>query len=123
MFKRKYDTYKDIKSIKDLENISLVLPVPGTSNRKALDEMLLKNKVFPNKIINIHTSEVILNAVKNNLGVGYIISNLVKNDDDFKFINIKEELPTTDIDLVYNKKFLTNAPKKFIEEYINIDIQ
>ena len=73
-------------------------------------------------IINIHTSEVILNAVNNNLGVGYIISNLIKNDDRFKMLDIND-LPTTDIDLVFNKKFLTTAPKKFIEEFINLDIK
>ena len=118
-----YDKYKDIKSIKDLENVPLVLPVQGTNNRKALDELFIKNNMNPKRIINIHTSEVILNAVNNNLGVGYVISDLIKNNDDFKLIKVKEELPTTDIVLVYNKKFLTNAPKKFIEDYINLEIK
>ena len=118
-----YDKYKHIKSIKDLEDVNLVLPVEGTSNRKVLDELLLKCETVPKKVINIHTSEVILNAVRNNLGVGYVISDLIKNNDEYKFIKVKEELPTTDIVLVYNKKFLTNAPKKFIEDYINYEIK
>ncbi len=119
--KEDYSKY-NIKTVKDLENVSLVLPVPGTSNRKALDEFFIKNGAYPKNIINIHTSEVILNAVNNGLGVGYIISNLVKNDDRFKHFDI-EGLPTTDIDLVFNKKFLTTAPKRFIEEYINLEIK
>ncbi len=118
-----YDKYKNIKSIKDLEDFSLVLPVPGTSNRKALDELLLKEKVSPSRIINIHTSEVIINAVKNKLGIGYLISDLVKNDDNYKVLNLKEEMPTTDIDIAFDRKFLTNAPKRFIENYINIDLK
>ena len=121
--KANYDTYKNIKSIKDLENIPLVLPIKGTSNRKKLDSLFIKNNVNPKKIINIHTSEVILNAVNNNLGIGYIISDIVKNDDNYKFINIKEELPTADIVFAYDKKFLTTAPKKFIEEFINYEIK
>ena len=88
-----------------------------------LDELLLKNNIKPNKVINIHTSEVILNAVKNNLGIGYIISDLIKDNKEFKIIKVKEELPTTDIVVVYNKKFLTNAPMKFIEEFINFEIK
>ena len=104
-------------------DVPLVLPVPGTSNRKFLDELFIKNNINPNKIINIHTSEVILNAVKNGLGIGYIISDLVKNDDNYKFIKVKEALPTADIVVVYNKKFLTNAPKRFIEDYINMEIK
>lgn len=118
-----YNKYKNIKSIQELEEIPLVLPINGTSNRKALNEVFIKNKVEPKKIINIHTSEVILNAVKNNMGVGYIISDLVKNNEEYKELKIKESLPTTDIVLVYNKKFLTKAPMKFIEDYIKYEIK
>ena len=118
-----YDKYKDIKTIKDLEHYPLILPVEGTSNRKMLDELLIKNNVKPDKIINIHTSEVILNAVKNNLGIGYIISDLINNDDMYKSVKVKEDLPTSDIVVVYNKKFLTNAPKRFINDYINSEIK
>ena len=121
--KENYKEYKNIKSIKDLENIPLVLPVKGTTNRKKLDELFIKNNVSPKKIINIHTSEVILNAVDNNLGIGYVISDLVKNNDNYKFIKVKETLPTADIVFAYNKKFLTTAPKKFIEDYINVEIK
>ena len=121
--KDKYDKYKNIKSIKDLEDIPLVLPIEGTSNRKMLNELFIKYNVKPRKVINIHTSEVILNAVKNDLGVGYIISDLIKNDDNYKIIDVAEELPTSDIVLVFNRRFLTNAPKRFIEDYINYDIK
>ena len=121
--KDNYKDYKNIKSIKDLENIPLVLPVQGTTNRKKLNELFIKNNVNPKKIINIHTSEVILNAVDNNLGIGYVISDLVKNNDNYKFIKVKESLPTADIVFAYNKKFLTTAPKKFIEDYINVEIK
>lgn len=121
--KDNYKEYKDIKSIKDLEDKPLVLPIEGTSNRKALNELFLKNNVKPKKVMSIHKSEVILNAVDNNLGIGYIINNIIKNNDNYKVLDIKEELPTADIDVVFNKKFITSAPKRFMEEYINIEIQ
>ena len=121
--KNNYKDYKDIKTIKDLESVPLILPITGTSNRKALDQLLLKNNVKPKKVMNIHKSEVILNAVDNNMGIGYIISNIIKNNDNYKEIKIKEPLPTAEIDIVFNKKFLTNAPKRFIEEYINVEIK
>ncbi|MBE6150054.1 MAG: LysR family transcriptional regulator [Firmicutes bacterium] len=121
--KNNYDKYKHIKSIKDLEDVPLILPIKGTTNRKKLDSLFIKCNTIPKKIINIHTSEVILNAVNNNLGIGYIISDIVKNNDDYRFIDIKEELPTADIVFAYDKKFLTTAPKRFIEEYINYEIE
>ena len=121
--KENYDKYKNIKSIKDLTDIPLVLPVKGTTNRGKLDALFIKNNVEPKKIVNIHTSEVILKAVDNDLGIGYLISDIVKNNDNYKFINIKEELPTATIVFAYNKKYLTTAPIRFIEEYINFEIK
>lgn len=120
--KDRYNEYKSIKSVKDLENVPLVLPIKGTGNRRHLDEIFMKYNVEPKKTINIHTSEGILTGVKNDLGVGYIISDIIKNNEEFKIINIKEDLRKEDITLIYNKKFLTNAPLRFIEEYIKIKI-
>ena len=121
--KEQYDKYKHIKSIKDLEEVPLIIPPKGTSNRKKLDQLFIKYNVTPKKIINIHTSEVILNAVNHDLGIGYLISDIVKKDKKYKYINIKEELPTTNIVFAYNKKFLTSAPIRFIEEYMNFEIK
>lgn len=121
--KEDYEKYKNIKSIKDLENIPLVLPVPGTNHRKFLDEVIIKNDVKIKKSINIHTSEGILTGVKNGLGVGYIISDIVKNNDEYRLIDIKEKLHEEDIVIIYNKKTLTKAPTRFIEENLNIKIK
>ena len=111
-----------IKSIKDLKDKPLVLPIPGTANRTALDELLNKMNVTVENVLNIHTSEMILTAVKRNLGIGYVIKDIIKTaveDNMIEVLDIKEDLPSVDIDLVYNKKFLSKAPKVFIEEYIN----
>ena len=118
-----YDKYKNIKTIKDIENVPLVLPVPGSNNRKFLDEVLLKNDVNINRAINIHTSEGIVTGVKNNLGIGYIISDIIKDDDNFKCIDIDTKLHEEEIALIYNKKFLTKAPTKFIKDYLNVNIK
>ena len=69
--------------------------------------------------MNIHTSEMIIGSVKRNLGIGYIIEDLVKNDKDIIKLNIKEKLPKIEINLVYEKKYLTPAPLKFIKMFID----
>jgi DNA-binding transcriptional LysR family regulator len=121
--KEKYEEYKNIKSVKDLIDIPLVLPIPSTNNRKYLDQVFIKSGVYPKKTINIHTSEGILTGVKNDMGIGYIISDIIKNDDNYRLINVKEKLREEDIVLIYNRRFLTNAPLRFIKENINIDIK
>ena len=69
---------------------------------------------------------MIISAVKKDLGIGYIIYNL--GDDDIKngeleILNIKEKLPTVEINIIFDKIFLTTAPKKFIDNYIDYDFK
>lgn len=115
------EKYTKIKSIKDLEKESLILPLNGTFNRSSINELFLKNNIKPNNIINIHTSEMIIDTIKKDIGIGYILKDVVKDyitAGEFIELNIKEELPYVELIIIYNKKFLTNAPKKFIELYL-----
>ena len=121
--KEDYDKYKDIKTIEELENLPLVLPIPSTNNRKYINEIFIKHNITPKKTINIHTSEGILTAVKKGLGIGYVIEDIYKKDSSFKKIEINEKLREEDIIMIYNKKFLTTAPKRFIEEFIKVKIK
>jgi len=114
-----------IKSIKDLSNYPLVLPIKGTDNRKQLDKIFEKNSVELNNVINIHTSEMIAGSIKKDLGIGYIIYDVIKDNvenGEFKIVDIKENLPRITINLVYIEKYLTIAPKFFIENYLEINI-
>lgn len=127
-FVAKSDTLIDvdkIKTIKDLAKYPLVLPIKGTDNRKQLDKIFEKNNAELNDVINIHTSEMIAGSIKKDLGIGYIIYDVVKDNvenGEFKIININEKLPKVTINLVYIEKYLTIAPKFFIENYLKIDI-
>ena len=96
-FVAKSDTLIDvdkIKTIKDLAKYPLVLPIKGTDNRKQLDKIFEKNNVELNDVINIHTSEMIAGSIKKDLGIGYIIYDVVKDNvenGEFKIININEK--------------------------------
>lgn len=112
-----------IKSITDVVKYPLILPIPNTANRNDLDEVLKKNKIEAENVLNIHTSEMIISAVKRDLGIGYVIEDLVDTETkDLEIIKLKEKLPTVEINLVYNPHYLTTAPKKFIEDYIDYNL-
>ena len=116
----------NIKSLSDLKKHPLILPIPGTANRNDLDDVLKKNNIDIQNVINIHTSEMIISAVKKDLGIGYVIRNLVENEIDnneIEVLNIKETLPTVEINILYDTHFLTTAPRKFIEEYIDYNLE
>ena len=80
-----------IKSIKEIAKYPLVLPIKGTDNRKQLDKIFEKNNVELKNVINIHTSEMIVGSIKKDLGIGYIIYDVIKDNlknGEFKIINI-----------------------------------
>lgn len=117
---------KGIKNLKDLAKYPLILPIPNTANRKDLDEVLTKNNVNIENIINIHTSEMIIAGVKKDLGIGYVIQNLVEQEvknGELEILNIAENLPIVEINIIYNKNFLTTAPRRFIEQYIEYNLE
>lgn len=67
-----------------------------------------------------------MRGVKKDLGIGYVINNLVEQEienGEIELLNIKEKLPTVEINIIYNKHFLTTAPRRFIEEYIEYDLE
>lgn len=115
--------YNDIKTLKDLEKYPLIIPIPNTENRKDLDKLLLEKNIKIENIINIHTSEMIISGVKKNLGIGYVIENLVYDDKELVILKLEESLPTVDINIIYNSSYLTKAPLKFIKDYIDLDIK
>ena len=111
-----------INSIKDLQDIPLILPVPHSSHRKRLNEVALENNVKFNNVLSIETSEMILSSILSGLGVGYILEDVIEKDVNAGFVkvlNVKEELPSVTINLIYIDKYLTDAPKKFINTYLN----
>lgn len=118
------DNKVNIFEVKDIALYPLILPIPGTANRRELDKYFIEHKVSLDNVINIHTSEMMISAINNGLGIGYVIYDLVKDDIDngnLKLISL-DELPKVDIELVYIKKYLTDAPVQFIKTYIKSNI-
>ncbi len=122
-FTKNDSIYSNIKSIKELTNKPLILPIKNTANRISLDELFSKYNINNYDALNLHTSEMIISAVKQNLGIGYVIKNLIQNEKDLIILDIKEKLPTVEIILIFNSKYLTSAPKKFIKDYIDKTIK
>lgn len=123
--KKFFDTENvSIDDRKEIGKYPLILPIDGTANRRELDNYFIDNRIEINNVINIHTSEMIISAIKEGLGIGYVIYDLVKEDiDNGDLVLIPmNDLPKIDIEFVYIKKYLTEAPLRFIKTYIKDDI-
>ena len=112
---------KEIKSISDLKDLPLILPVFHSSHRKKLNEYARKRNVEFSNVISIETSEIIYNTIKNKLGIGYILYDIVKDDiknKNMKLVKIEEELPIVTLNLIYKNNMVTVASNEFIENFI-----
>lgn len=112
-----------IQSVADLKDLPLILPIPKTANRNALDNLLKAKNIVLSNILNIHTSEMIISAVKKDTGIGYTIKELILNDvqhGELSILEIKEPLPTISICLVYMPKTLNKLSVHFLNKYLKI---
>lgn len=115
----------NITSLSDLKNMPLILPIPGTANRNDLDDLLKSHNIEVENVINIHTSEMIISGVKKDLGIGYVIYDLVENEiknNELQKLSIKEKLPTVEINILYDEHSLPTASRRFIKEYIDYEL-
>lgn len=115
------DVYKNVKSLKDLEDKSVVLPVSRSSHRKNLNAVCSGNGVMLSNVLEIETSEMIVKAVRERLGAGYVLYDFVKhNIERGEFCELKTDvdLPEIELVLVYYEDYLTAVPKHFLKSYI-----
>lgn len=115
-----------IKSLKDLEKENLILPVARSAIRKNLDKYLFESDIKMNLVLEFETEELIIDAARRNLGIGYVVKPAVQYLVDaniLEYVDIKEELPMMEINLVYINSYLTNVAKLFIEEEISEDLE
>lgn len=117
---------KDINKINDLEKENLILPGIRSSIRKNLEECLYKKEIEINPVMEFETEELIIDGVRRGLGIGYVVKPAVEylvKADILEYIELDEELPKMEINLVYIDNYLTNIAKLFIDEEIQKDIE
>ena len=117
---------KIIKNINELVKENLIMPGIRSSIRKNLEDCLYKNEIEINPVMEFETEELIIDGVRRGLGIGYVVKPAVKYLVDaniLEYIELDEELPKMEINLVYIDNYLTNIAKLFIDEEIKIDLE
>jgi len=111
-----------IDNLKDLEKQNIILPLERSSLRKTLERELEEKNTHLVPTIEYETEELIIESVRNDMGVGYVVKNAVDYLVDEKLIDIidlKMPLPKVEINLIYVESYLTNIANMFIKNYIN----
>ena len=118
-FVKSFNNKNRINCLKDLEKENLILPISRSSLRKNLENYLFEGDIKINSVLEFDTEELIIDAARRDLGIGYVIKPAVQYLVDaniLEYIDIKEKLPEMEINLVYISNYLTNIAKLFLEE-------
>lgn len=110
-----------IKSIKSLEKENIILPSSRSSLRRNLNKCFNDADTDINPILEFETEELIIDATRRNLGIGYVVKSAIQylvDAEILECVEVKEELPKMEINLVYINNYLTNVARLFIEEEI-----
>lgn len=110
-----------IENLKELEKLKYILPFETTATYKELMQCLASNDVSIKSNTEMDITESRVGAVKEGLGIGYVMKQAVKEElekEELYEVEIPLELPKSQINLIYMDGRLTKADKKFINEYL-----
>lgn len=108
--------YVNLKTnnLEDLVKENLLLPVKTTIERKDLEQFLDSKGIVVNPIMELETIEMMIDYVKEGLGIGYVPRKVAEQNKDLQIVDLKEKLPFLKIFLVYDEVSLTSSTKEFI---------
>lgn len=105
-----------IIKIENIRKYQLLLPPKGTSTRDMLEKTIKDRVSNLEALVDVPTTEVMLDLVKRGMGIGYFSRNAVEkyiNTGRLYEIPVDIDLPKTTICMAYVENFLMNAPKQF----------
>ena len=120
-FIKSKENNKVYNKITDLEDECIVMPISRSSLRKNLFKSL-ENVIDIKPQLEYGTEELIIESVKRNMGIGYVVKGetlkIDKNTIDIIDLNIP--LPTVEINLVYIDSYLTPLACEFITKEFDV---
>ena len=125
----KYYKDKKIFKVNELDSIPLILPGKSNNNRTAIDNHFAKYNIKLDPIIEVSSTDLMIDFVKRDMGVGYFIKDSIQEYLDtglFEEIVLNHPLPSQEIAVAYIEEYITVAAKKFLEMFndygINIEL-
>ena len=107
----------DLKSLNE-QSIPIIIPSVSSSNTKELKKVYKKYKVEFEPLYEVTTSEMIVEMIRHNIGIGYLFEKMVKQYDFMQKIQIDNELPYFDIYIITKSEELSRTCKCILKYII-----
>ncbi|MCI8518808.1 MAG: LysR family transcriptional regulator [Clostridia bacterium] len=111
----------EIHKLRELEKLKYILNFNSAMTTTELFKTLSKHKIKIEANIECDVTELRVEAVKRNLGIGYVMKEAVTKELSSKEVyevKMPIELPKVTVNLIYLKEQLTKTDKKFIKQYL-----
>lgn len=119
--KELYDSYKDINSLKELDNANFISLCPNKKKGK-ISKLFFENNLSFKDIISINDSAMQIKLIKDNIGLSIVNEASIKTEllnGDIKKINIKEKIFKDKIVIAYKNNQKIKFINKFVETLLN----
>ena len=111
----KKSTYPDTCTLKQLSTFPLLLREKGSAQRNYIDAIFESNHISIDPIWESSTTDVLIEAVKNNLGISIVPTISIQKEKDIKIISLKKNPFIRNCYVVYHKdKYLHKDLKELI---------
>lgn len=116
--KKYYDLYNSNSS--NISEYPLLLPVKECSDMYYLELLFKKNNMSLNNNYRVYTTELNKKLAMNDIGISWGLKKSIEDEVKNKklyIINTEFESPKTTFSISYNKKYLNNISKIFLDEF------
>lgn len=110
--------YQNKMDLNTLSKLDLIVPLSTTSATKELKEIFQQANVDFHPKFEIATSEMIVEMVEKQIGIGYLYEKTINRYKDMAKIELVEQLPSSQLFLIYKKNMISDATERLIE-YMN----
>lgn len=95
-------------------NVPIIVPSFSTSSTKELRKKYKELNVEFTPLYEASTSEMIIEMVRQNIGVGFLFEKMIFRYPELKILNCSDELPTFDIYAITKDNYLSQLCKDFL---------
>lgn len=104
-----------LKEMNEL-NIPIIVPSFSTSSTKELRKKYKELNVDFTPLYEASTSEMIIEMVRQNIGIGFLFEKMIFRYPELKILNCKDELPTFDIYVIAKE----NCSSLLCQDFLNL---